>query len=77
MAEASAKLRRRLLQSLLSTYLTEQRSLPPCLWYSSHVRAKPWLAWGWRPPLAPAAERTGATRQRWRLRGGSRGKGYN
>ena len=36
--EASAKLRRHLLQSLLSIYLTESRSLPPRAWKSAAPR---------------------------------------
>ena len=49
--EASAKVRRHLLQSLLSTYLLESRSLPPRAWRSAAVRHAPWHSWGWRPPL--------------------------
>lgn len=65
--EASSKLRRRLLQALTSTYVTECRSLPPMVWRSNYVRAKPWRAWGWRPPLAPAAARVAAVNTVWHV----------
>ena len=63
--EASAKLRRHLLQSLLATYLTESRSLPPRVWRSASVRAAPWQTWGWRPPLQPASARVAAVCPSW------------
>lgn len=49
-AKAAYKLRRRLLQSLLSTYTTDLRSLPPAAWHHPRVREAPWECWGWVPP---------------------------
>ena len=66
-ADASCKLRHRLLRGLLGTYLAEQRSLPPKLWHSATVRAKPWLVWGWRAPLKPAADRVEAVAATWHV----------
>jgi hypothetical protein len=66
-ADASCKLRHRLLRALLSCYLLETRSLPPKLWHSAAVRAKPWLAWGWRAPIKPAADRIEGVAATWHV----------
>lgn len=69
-AKCASKLRRRLLQSLLSHYHTETRSLPPRAWRSAGVRAKQTHSWGWRPPLEPASARADGVAPSWHVPSG-------
>ena len=65
--KAAYKLRRRLLQALCSTYLTESRSLPPRAWGSAALRSHHWEQWGWMPSPGPGGGDAAALDAQWHV----------
>ena len=65
--KAAYKLRRRLLQALCSTYLTEFRSLPPRAWGSAALRSHHWEQWGWMPSPGPGGGDDAALDAQWHV----------
>ena len=65
--KAAYKLRRRLLQALCSTYLTELRSLPPRAWGSAALRSHHWEQWGWMPSPGPGGGDAAALDAQWHV----------
>jgi hypothetical protein len=65
--KAAYKLRRRLLQALCSTYLTEFRSLPPRAWGSAALRSHHWEQWGWMPSPGPGCGDAAALDAQWHV----------